>query len=103
MLEKQGFRYHDRCDPFDGGPYLEAEVDAIPLVRATRRATLEAGDAGGGRPAFVSCAADPALGFRAVRAVVRLDGDRVRMDAAAATAIGARPGSELGITDLGQP
>jgi arginine/ornithine N-succinyltransferase beta subunit len=51
----------------------------------------------------VSCAADPALGFRAVRAVVRLDGDRVRMDAAAATAIGARPGSQLGITDLGQP
>jgi arginine/ornithine N-succinyltransferase beta subunit len=51
----------------------------------------------------VSCAADPSLGFRAVRAVVRLDGDRVRMDAAAATAIGARPGSELGITDLGQP
>jgi arginine N-succinyltransferase len=102
MLEKQGFRYHDRCDPFDGGPYLEAEVDAIPLVRATRRATLEAGEPQGGHPAFVSCAADPALGFRAVRAVVQADGDRVRMPAAAAAAIGARPGTAIGITEFGQ-
>ena len=102
MLEKQGFHYHDRCDPFDGGPYLEAEVDSIPLVRATRRAMLEAGEPQGGHPAFVSCAADPALGFRAVRAVVQADGDRVRMPAAAAAAIGARPGTAIGITEFGQ-
>ncbi|MFM7797371.1 MAG: arginine N-succinyltransferase, partial [Planctomycetota bacterium] len=90
------------CDPFDGGPYLEAEVDSIPLVRATRRATREAGEPQGGRPAFVSCAADAALGFRAVRAVVELDGERVRTAAVAAAAIGARPGAAIGITELGQ-
>jgi arginine/ornithine N-succinyltransferase beta subunit len=50
----------------------------------------------------VSCAADPALGFRAVRAVVQADGDRVRMPSAAAAAIGARPGATVGITEFGQ-
>lgn len=37
MLEKVGFSYTDRIDPFDGGPHFEAEVDKISTVRGTRR------------------------------------------------------------------
>ncbi|MGQ0627144.1 MAG: arginine N-succinyltransferase, partial [Phycisphaerales bacterium] len=40
MLEKMGFRYHMRVDPFDGGPHLEAMMDEIAMVRATRRLRL---------------------------------------------------------------
>lgn len=40
MLEKLGFAYHDRIDPFDGGPHLEAATDAIQMVRDTRRAPV---------------------------------------------------------------
>jgi arginine N-succinyltransferase len=40
MLEKLGFRYHQRIDPFDGGPHLEAQTRDIELVRATRRAVF---------------------------------------------------------------
>lgn len=102
MLEKQGFRYHDRCDPFDGGPYLEADVDSIPLVRSTVAATL--GDVTGpaDRIGFVSCAADRGLGFRALRAHYAADGDRIRLDPSDAAAIGARVGDPIGVTPLGQ-
>lgn len=40
MLEKLGFKYHMRVDPFDGGPHIEAATDHISLVRDTRRAAL---------------------------------------------------------------
>jgi arginine N-succinyltransferase len=101
MLEKQGFRYHDRCDPFDGGPYLEAQVDEIPLVRATRSLALAAGEAGVSGAGFVSCSADAKLGFRAVRCAFAAEGDRIRLPAAAAAAIGAREGSPVGLTEIG--
>ena len=35
MLEKLGFRYRGCIDPFDGGPYLDAPTDEIPVVRDT--------------------------------------------------------------------
>jgi arginine N-succinyltransferase len=101
MLEKQGFRYHDRCDPFDGGPYLEAQVDEIPLVRETRRVVLAAGESGTGGTGFVSCAADTKLGFRAVRSPYALEGGRILLPASAAAAIGAREGSAVGLTVIG--
>jgi arginine N-succinyltransferase len=37
LLEKVGFRYVDRIDPFDGGPHYEARVEDVTLVRAYRR------------------------------------------------------------------
>lgn len=101
MLEKQGFVYLDRCDPFDGGPYLEARRDDIPLVQATGEATLSAED-GGEMPsaAFVSCAADGRLGFRALRTRCRLEGGRVVLPRHVAQAIGAAPGASVGVTPL---
>jgi arginine N-succinyltransferase len=101
MLEKQGFRYHDRCDPFDGGPYLEAQVDEIPLVRETRRVVLAAGESGTGGTGFVSCAADTKLGFRAVRSPYALEAGKILLPASAAAAIGAREGSAVGLTVIG--
>ncbi len=35
LLESIGFRDSGHIDPFDGGPYLEAKVDEIDLVRKT--------------------------------------------------------------------
>jgi len=35
MLERLGFAYTGRIDPFDGGPHLECETDSISLVRHT--------------------------------------------------------------------
>ena len=40
MLEKLGFTYHMRVDPFDGGPHIEAPTDSISLVKQTNRVSL---------------------------------------------------------------
>ncbi len=105
MLEKQGFVYLDRCDPFDGGPYLEARRDEIPLVRATSQLAATrtaAGITDLPLAGFVSCTADAKLGFRALRTAYRLEGDgTVVLPPAVSKALGASPGCQLGVTPLG--
>ncbi len=49
MLERIGFRYSHRIDPFDGGPHFQAPVSRISLIRdtlsyATSNTTLESAD-----------------------------------------------------------
>ncbi|MDH5491883.1 MAG: arginine N-succinyltransferase, partial [Myxococcales bacterium] len=40
ILERIGFRYVERVDPFDGGPHFAARTDEISLVRAARQLEL---------------------------------------------------------------
>lgn len=70
MLENLGFKYLGHCDPFDGGPYLEAQAGEIALVNQTRSAKLGATRGPEGIKdysieGFVSLTS--AAGFRAVR------------------------------------
>ncbi len=44
MLERIGFKYVDRIDPFDGGPHYEADLNEVTLVRRYRTATVGEGD-----------------------------------------------------------
>ncbi|MFW5877136.1 MAG: arginine N-succinyltransferase [Myxococcota bacterium] len=36
LLERVGFRYANRVDPFDGGPYFEARTDEVATLGAAR-------------------------------------------------------------------
>ncbi|MBX5480772.1 MAG: arginine N-succinyltransferase [Myxococcaceae bacterium] len=75
MLERIGFRYVERIDPFDGGPHFEANVDDVTLIRKFRTARvldedleLDADDM------LVGINRDsPRNRFRAVRCNVRVD------------------------------
>ena len=99
MLEKQGFRYEGDIDPFDGGPYLEALRDEIPLVRST--GTFSLGTTGGDgfdRIGIVSCNGD--LGFRAVRSEYRVEGDSVILPQESADTLGVASQDPIGITPL---
>jgi arginine N-succinyltransferase len=96
MLEKQGFASEDHVDPFDGGPYLWAQRDRIPLVAATRTATLETSEAPPAETGFVSCVGEQ--GFRAIRGRFTLAGDRILLSAAQAEVLGASEGETLGVT-----
>ncbi len=40
MLERIGFKYVSRIDPFDGGPHYEADLKDVTLVRRFRTAKL---------------------------------------------------------------
>lgn len=103
MLVQQGFTYDEHVDPFDGGPYIGAERDQIPLVMATRRAVLADPqdphpEGAPRRECFVSFEGEE--GFRAVRCAVLIDGDTVAMLAESAGLIGAQPGDTVGLTPL---
>ena len=104
MLEKIGFRYVSRIDPFDGGPHYEARLADVTLVRAARRARLarvvldhDAEDwlVGLSRP-------DGRVRFRAVRTQGRIDGEEVRLPAGARERLGAEPGERLHLVPFEQ-
>jgi arginine N-succinyltransferase len=103
MLEGLGFKYLGHCDPFDGGPYLEANVADIGLITQTRSAKLgetRGIDDGKMYPieGFVSFSGPS--GFRAVRTnyAEADDGKDVRIPADKMFLIGAQPGDSVTVT-----
>jgi arginine N-succinyltransferase len=97
MLERLGFSYVSRIDPFDGGPHFEAKLAEVSLVREHRKARLARApldrDAGewlvgltrpGGR-----------YRFRAVRTPARLEGEEVRLPSRARERLAVEPGDRL--------
>ncbi len=101
MLEKQGFREMDHVDPFDGGPYLQARRDEIPLVKSTVR--LKVASLGRGNAEAIVSSHDPEHGFRAVRTRVSVTGSAVRLARDAAEALGVTVGGTVGVTILKEP
>ena len=104
MLERLGFRYVNRVDPFDGGPHYEARLAEVTLVRAHASARL------GAEPVDPGNAPDALVGierrvgrvrFRAARCAARLEGGAVRIPAAARALLEVRPGDRLHVVPLG--
>ncbi len=106
MLEKLGFQYHNRIDPFDGGPHLECALDAISIVKDTRVARLgepAADDKPLTHHAIVSVIDDDGE-FRAVECPASLDRQgRLIIPRAQLAAIQAEPGLDCGFTFLEPP
>jgi arginine N-succinyltransferase len=104
LLERVGFRYVGRIDPFDGGPHYEARVDEIAVIRAHRRARVSAGElppadheplrlVGLERPQTRTT-------FRAVRTPARFDGDEVLLPREARKLLEAEPGERVHVIPL---
>jgi arginine N-succinyltransferase len=97
LLDRIGFRYVNRIDPFDGGPHYEAKLVDVTLVRAHRRAAL-ASEPLEGRGQEWLVAFEPPRGrnrFRAVLAEVGFEGREVRLPRRAVELLGASPGDRL--------
>jgi arginine N-succinyltransferase len=97
LLEKIGFEYVDRIDPFDGGPHYEAKLEDVSLVRAYRRAKLspEPLERDAEERLVAVTRGEGKIRFRAVRAPARLDGEQVRIPAKARAILGAEPGERV--------
>ncbi len=97
MLERIGFKYVERIDPFDGGPHFEAPVGDISLVRQYRSARLAEQDLGiDFEERLVAHERQAGKNrFRAVRAPCRLDGDEAAIPTEAREAIGAVAGDRV--------
>jgi arginine N-succinyltransferase len=100
LLEKLGFEHHDLIDPFDGGPYLQADTDNITIVRDTQKAVL-------GEPLAadrcthlgMASALDADGEFRAVQTPMTVDPrGHARIPAEFSEAILATRGAEVGVT-----
>jgi arginine N-succinyltransferase len=97
MLERIGFVNRDHVDPFDGGPYLEAQRDEIPVVRSTfARKLVAARPKGRSLHAIVSAHGNQ--GFKATRSRVMLAGDGVWMPSDAVAVLSAKVGERIGVT-----
>ena len=101
MLERLGFEQVDEVDPFDGGPYLTANRDSIPLVASTATVELVGHADCDGPNGFISLRKDDE--FRCVRSPYDLTGGRLTLPAAAAEALHAHPGDAVGFTPAPSP
>lgn len=99
MLERIGFEYAYRIDPFDGGPHFEAVTDEITLIEALRhyRLSPEPLQQEEELPELLVGVDRKGAGnrYRAVRTASRIVGDRIELPAAATEALGIRPGDRL--------
>lgn len=97
MLERNGFVNRDHVDPFDGGPYLEAQRDEIPVVRSTfARKLIAARPKGRSLQAIVS--AHGTQGFKATRSKVLLTGEGAWIPSDTVAALSAKVGERIGVT-----
>ncbi len=101
MLERLGFEQVDEVDPFDGGPYLTANRDSIPLVASTAMVELSGQGECDGPNGYISLRKDDQ--FRCVRSTYELSGGRLTLPAAAAEALHARSGDPVGFTPAPNP
>ena len=101
MLERIGFRYAERVDPFDGGPHFEARVDDVSLIRAFQRARVDAevlDDTADTEDVLVGIY-EPraALAFRALRTLALIDNGKIVLSKEARQHLHVRPNTEVGV------
>ncbi|MSR69617.1 MAG: arginine N-succinyltransferase [Phycisphaerales bacterium] len=96
MLEKLGFSVQDHVDPFDGGPYLHASRDEIPIVKYSIERPLAGSGKGATHMGVVSCSGE--FGFRAMRSGFEIVGASVRLPSKTIATLGAQTGAKIGIT-----
>ena len=77
LAARIGFRRIPQVEPFDGGPYYTASLQAIRLVRETRPVRLLQGGGGANRPHLV--AAEAGGYFRAVLTEGTISTERFKM------------------------
>ena len=98
LLERLGFRYEGQIDPFDAGPYLEANANDIELVTTTNQCKFKDTAEDITDMGFVS--AHDQSGFRALRTEVSLSGNDLSVSKKAAEILKIEPGASLGFTPL---
>ena len=81
VLEKEGFRYLNYIDIFDGGPTLECDIDRVRAIRKSRLVTTEAGETPPGDWPLCLVANEQYHQFRALLVHADPDGDTLTLSA----------------------
>ena len=103
MLERIGFRYVSRVDPFDGGPHYECPTAEVTLVRDCRRLTVAEGEPPAGAPVLLVGATARAgrVRFRAARSAGQVEGDALRLPREVQRLLRVRPGDRVHAVPFG--
>jgi arginine N-succinyltransferase len=99
MLERIGFKYVSRIDPFDGGPHYEADLTDVSLVRRYRTAKVAEADLEHESDEHL-VGAEKKNGkgrFRAVRCAVRFDDQIAYLPGQAKEVLGVEPGDKISL------
>lgn len=94
MLVEEGFAFNKYIDVFDGGPLVDAKIEALKTVRESRVLTVAAVTEDGEGP-FALLASGEVGTFRACKAKAKIEGERIVIGRDAALALGAETGSKL--------
>jgi arginine N-succinyltransferase len=83
MLERIGFDYVERIDPFDGGPHFEAHTDEVTLIQELRRSKVAASEPApdAAEHLVATESKDANNRFRCVRAPATWSGEEVALPA----------------------
>ena len=100
MLERIGFRYVERVDPFDGGPHFECRTSEVTLIRKFRTARVAPEDLAleVAEDMLVSVERESGRNrFRAVRSQVRTDDQVVYLPAETKELLGVSSGVKVSL------
>lgn len=97
MLERIGFSYVERIDPFDGGPHFEAHTDEVELIAELERCRVTEGEPlADAKEVLVGVVRDaPPHFFRAVRTLATVEEDAIRLPEEARRTLGVVPGDTV--------
>ena len=97
MLERIGFRYAERVDPFDGGPHFEATTSEVTLLRKFRTGKVaEEPFEQEGEDVLVAVERETGRNrFRAVRTQIRIEDRLVYLPEKAREALGVEAGEKV--------
>jgi arginine N-succinyltransferase len=97
MLEKIGFKYAERIDPFDGGPHFEANLADVTLVRNYRKAKVAEEALERQTDEWLVASERPSgkNRLRAVKAPLVLTDDQAYLPVAAREALGVQTGDRI--------
>ena len=93
MLEKEGFRFENYVDIFDGGPTMLARTDDVVSVADAKPRTLDAVDGEAGERALL--ASGTLTDFRCCYGKRSVEGEEIAIDDAGAQALGVGKGDTV--------
>jgi arginine N-succinyltransferase len=100
VLEKEGFRYLNYVDIFDGGPTLECEIDRVRAIRKSRLVTVVEGQPAPGEWPACLVANEQYQQFRAMLVHADPESDRLVLSARELDALKCHPGDQIRLVRL---
>ncbi|AGN84469.1 MULTISPECIES: arginine N-succinyltransferase [Enterobacteriaceae] len=100
VLEKEGFRYRNYVDIFDGGPTLECDVDRVRAIRKSRLVTAGEGQRAPGEWPACMVSNEQYQQFRAMLIYADPNTERLLLTAAELDALKCQPGDTVRLVRL---